>query len=96
MGDCDPALDDLSCCSDDSQCGLGEGDCDSDSHCAGDLTCGNDNCPSPAASYMDCCEGKLVLKFNSKDKMKIGQQNTQQKNNLQDFEAVPASKADAA
>ena len=70
MGDCDPALDDLSCCSDDSQCGLGEGDCDSDSHCAGDLTCGNDNCPSPAASYMDCCEGKLVLKFNSKDKIK--------------------------
>ena len=60
MGDCDPALDDLSCCSDNSQCGLGEGDCDSDSHCAGDLTCGTDNCAA-GASYMDCCEGNHIL-----------------------------------
>ena len=60
MGDCDPALDDLSCCSDDSRCGLGEGDCDSDSHCAGDLTCGTDNCAA-GASYMDCCEGNHIL-----------------------------------
>ena len=60
MGDCDPALDDLSCCTDDSQCGLGEGDCDSDSHCAGDLTCGTDNCAA-GASYMDCCEGNHIF-----------------------------------
>ena len=34
---------------------LGEGDCDSDSECAGDLRCGDDNCPAPTPSYYDCC-----------------------------------------
>ena len=52
---CDPKKDDLSCCSDASPCGIGEGDCDSDSECAGDLRCGDGNCPAPAASYIDCC-----------------------------------------
>ena len=31
-----------SCC--DGQCGIGEGDCDSNSDCAGNLLCGSNNC----------------------------------------------------
>ena len=60
MGDCDPAFNDGSCCSSDSPCGIGEGDCDSDSDCAGALTCGNDNCDPTygAESWLDCCVGR--------------------------------------
>ena len=32
-----------------------EGDCDSDDECAGDLSCGDDNCPTSSYSIMDCC-----------------------------------------
>ena len=35
-------------------CGEGEGDCDSDDHCEGDLVCGEDNCFGD--SKKDCCE----------------------------------------
>ena len=52
---CDPANDDRSCCTSSSPCSLGEGDCDSDSHCAGDLVCGTDNCAAGSPS-LDCCE----------------------------------------
>ena len=37
-----------SCCdSKPGGCSVGEGDCDNDSHCAGDLVCGKDNCDGP-------------------------------------------------
>jgi len=44
------------CCTEEDPCGVGEGDCDNDNECEGDLTCGRNNCdnfPSPKA---DCCE----------------------------------------
>ena len=38
---------------------MGEGDCDSDSQCAGDLVCGTDNCivfdTAWPDSAFDCC-----------------------------------------
>ena len=33
-----------SCCTSANQCGIGEGDCDTDSECSGNLKCGTDNC----------------------------------------------------
>merc|ERR1719445_2947107 len=46
-----------SCCTSDFQCLEGEGDCDSDNDCAGDLVCGNNNCgaDSPFQDTHDCC-----------------------------------------
>ena len=43
------------CCRDGEHgpCGEGEGDCDSDSECAGPLVCGKDNCPW--GDEDDCC-----------------------------------------
>ena len=44
---------------------MGEGDCDTDSDCAGSLTCGNDNCRATGITgsnwdrRADCCEGKM-------------------------------------
>ena len=35
-----------SCCSSSNQCSIGEGDCDDDSECSGNLVCGTDNCDS--------------------------------------------------
>ena len=45
------------CCNDDHKCNENEGDCQSDSDCAGNLVCGTNNCPSdfPDSAY-DCCE----------------------------------------
>ena len=55
---------DWGCCSTSNQCNKGSGDCDLDSHCAGRLTCGNNNCrrdfSSTASNWdsiADCCEG---------------------------------------
>ena len=47
------------CCSPESPCGIGEGDCDAEYDCAGALVCGSNNCPSdfPSSTY-DCCEKK--------------------------------------
>ena len=56
---CDPKNNHWSCCSDTTPCGVGEGDCDRDSHCAGDLRCGKDNCPA-GHENMDCCQSKGV------------------------------------
>ena len=51
---CNPADNNLSCCSSTYPCNLGEGHCDSDDECAGNLVCGQDNCG--AGDYnMDCC-----------------------------------------
>merc|ERR1712159_455656 len=69
------------CCTKDTPCGLGEGDCDSDNECAGSLTCGNDNCPWGDGD--DCCIGTklhaLKCTFRSGDgrggtEVKIGHQ----------------------
>jgi len=44
-----------SCC-DGRVCGIGEGDCDRDSQCAGNLKCGTDNCVGKGFdSTDDCC-----------------------------------------
>ena len=59
---------DWACCTSSSPCDIGGGDCDRDSDCAGDLTCGNDNCKrdyssagSNWSSYADCCEGSYYF-----------------------------------
>ena len=58
---------DWNCCNPISQCGKGEGDCDSDDDCAGDLICGSsrdssNNCKNEFiysrsfwADSADCC-----------------------------------------
>ena len=60
---CDATNSDYECCKSSNNCAVGEGDCDSDSDCNGNLICGGDNCQSIdsdwAASDFDCCmEGK--------------------------------------
>ena len=68
------AIDKCRCCGNDSGCsghlGLGDGDCDSDDQCAGDLVCGQNNSGAPFRSTNrwssespktwdttdDCCE----------------------------------------
>ena len=55
---CDGTQADMwSCCSSSALCGEGEGDCDGDSHCFGNLKCGVDNCIGfgSSASAADCC-----------------------------------------
>lgn len=37
---------DTGCCTEDEPCDLGDGDCDEDSQCRGDLICGDNNCPA--------------------------------------------------
>jgi len=52
-----------SCCSKNFPCDIGEGDCDSDSDCAGDLKCGNDNCNKLSIGFDstdDCCQQDSV------------------------------------
>jgi len=49
-----------SCCSPKTPCGVGEGDCDKDSDCAGELVCGKNNCPEEFKAKVgrnkpDCC-----------------------------------------
>ena len=47
-----------SCCTENFPCEIDEGDCDSDSECAGNLTCGEDNCGAGFSwSSADCYEG---------------------------------------
>ena len=60
-GKCDAATkpDNDHCCSSSNLCGEGEGDCDYDSHCAGNLICEQDNCQkfdSRWSSQQDCCQ----------------------------------------
>ena len=43
------------CCSNSNQCNIGEGDCDIDSHCSGNLECGTNNCGSNFPTGFDCC-----------------------------------------
>merc|ERR1719391_1510760 len=48
------------CCSNSSPCRAGEGDCDNDDDCEGDLKCGKDNCDRAGYSSFDstddCCQ----------------------------------------
>ena len=45
------------CCSASNQCGEGQGDCDKDSECLGNLVCGRDNCDESKFpnDETDCC-----------------------------------------
>ena len=55
-------LTDWRCCSNEKTCDIGEGDCDEDSHCTGDLLCGRNNCKRFGEHWgktLDCCEGML-------------------------------------
>ena len=54
---CDNPSGGWSCCSSSNQCNVAEGDCDSDSHCSGNLKCGTDNCDTALGfpSAFDCC-----------------------------------------
>ena len=44
---------DSGCCTKDTPCDIGEGDCDYNYDCKGDLICGVDNCPW--GDKDDCC-----------------------------------------
>ena len=47
---------DSECCSAANPCGIGQGDCDEDDECYGDLQCGNNNCGDAFEnSNADCC-----------------------------------------
>ena len=46
---------DPSCCTAQNPCGIGEGDCDRNDQCLGDLVCGKNNCGSGFPSAADCC-----------------------------------------
>ena len=51
------------CCTSENPCDEGEGDCDIDSHCAGFLCCGNNNCKSFGDFYHekdDCCMKPVI------------------------------------
>ena len=56
----------VECCNEDFPCKLGEGNCDSDADCVGNLICGYNNC-GPEFSWStveywspgtNCCEGE--------------------------------------
>ena len=53
---CQPPHDDWDCCTEECPCREGEGDCDEDSHCQGDLVCGTNNCVLDGDPEADCCE----------------------------------------
>ena len=63
--DCSPAQADWNCCSEECPCQEGEGDCDQDSHCLGDLVCGTGTCDIEGVRG-DCCthhqqKGEIVF-----------------------------------
>ena len=43
------------CCSKSRPCHDGQGDCDYNEHCAGELICGRSNCGPEFPYGMDCC-----------------------------------------
>ena len=55
---CDATIGDDNCCKPDKLCGVGEGDCDTDDDCSGDLKCGTDNCGTGFPSEFDCCQAE--------------------------------------
>jgi len=42
-------------CTEDAPCTAGQGDCDNNNECAGDLECGINNCPEGEDPLADCC-----------------------------------------
>ena len=47
---------DSDCCTEENPCSEGDGDCDDDDECSGDLVCGSNNCGGhPFESHDDCC-----------------------------------------
>ena len=46
---------DYTCCTSANPCSIGQGDCDTDDQCYGDLKCGLDNCIGFGDSGADCC-----------------------------------------
>ena len=58
------------CCSESNTCEIGEGDCDKDSECTGNLVCGTDNCKSifgHGSKTQDCCEeGETLCMWKDK------------------------------
>ena len=63
---CDGSVYDASCCSTKNQCGIDQGDCDSDDECADGFICGLNNCPDSFSRYAsaDCCTDKPHSMFN--------------------------------
>ena len=57
---CDWTVEGWGCCSSSQPCGILEGDCDSDNHCLGNLTCGSNNCLDIFPSEVDCCDDPYV------------------------------------
>ena len=64
-GSCATKYDGQYCTSNPRACGLGDGDCDKDSECQGNLVCGTNNCACTSANgwstAADCCKGMFVL-----------------------------------
>ena len=59
-----PGRDGITCCTTSNKCEIGEGDCDSDADCTGNLVCGKDNCLSifgHSPSDFDCCKESKSL-----------------------------------
>jgi len=57
---------DRDCCTSSNKCGIGGGDCDSDSDCESGLVCGTNNCRSfnnEASSSADCCMEKRSIQY---------------------------------
>ena len=48
------------CCTSSNKCNVGEGDCDHDSDCVGDLICGANNCAKDQPSKMPIWNFTLV------------------------------------
>lgn len=57
--ECEAKDNDWGCCSSSNPCSIGQGDCDYDSDCAGNLVCGTDNCRDFTSAWshsaFDCC-----------------------------------------
>jgi len=53
------------CCTKETPCQLGQGDCDSDAQCAGSLICGRNNCPWGDGD--DCCSDVSGLRCSGQN-----------------------------
>ena len=58
---------DNDCCTTSNLCGIGDGDCDSDDQCQGDLICGSNNCDTSLGfgSEWDCCYDPIADLWNA-------------------------------
>ena len=65
---CDASKNDADCCTSSFPCAIGDGDCDEDEDCDGDLICGIDNCQYFDSAWpgttTDCCTtGKKITQL---------------------------------